>query len=375
MMYAQTDIAWIRQFDKVHGRYIMKKKILLVDYYGTCDEKGKPIGHSAKVLKEYSELINDEFEIGVAISPCLRSNIDNIEHIYTLKYDICAYRTNSIFHRILDKFKLFANIKQVLKIKGYDIIWFYRTDFFLFLYFFLHRKRRKEKMISQIYQDKFSTGFVGKILNFIYYKGASRFDGQIFTQPGMNNRFPGALYIPDYYYDEEKYGVYKGKNKIDKFVCLGTMNPYKKLEELVYVFNKNGKKLDIKGYFYSEERFQKLLKIKNDNIIIENKILSEQEYYDSLAEAKYSILPYDMDQYNGRTSGILQESLFMDAVIVAPCLLLEQNDIAGIGYDRLDDLIDFDNFEKKNYVDCRDWMRKYDKNVIKNKVQEFFNNL
>ena len=35
----------------------MKKRILLADYYGVCDKNGKAIGHSPKVIKEYSDLL------------------------------------------------------------------------------------------------------------------------------------------------------------------------------------------------------------------------------------------------------------------------------------------------------------------------------
>lgn len=353
----------------------MKKKILLVDYYGTCDEKGKPIGHSAKVLKEYSELISDEFEIGAAISPCLRSNIDNIEHIYPLKYDIRAYRTNSIFHRILDKFKLFANIRQVLKIKGYDIIWFYRTDFFLFLYFCIFVYLKKTKMVAQIYQDSFADGILGKILYYFYQKGVRKFDGLIFNQKGMGKEFNNVIYIPDYCYYEEKYGVYRKMPKQEKVACFGTMNPYKKLEELVDVFNHNGYKLEIKGYFYDKNRYQKLLEMKKDHITIEDRILTEEEYYSFIAESKYSILPYDMVQYAGRTSGVLQESLFLNSIIIAPDLLLRQNHFSGLAYDDIYELHDFDKFLTNHELPTNNSLDDYKNDKIKEKVNQFFKGL
>ncbi|MBQ6886189.1 MAG: glycosyltransferase [Lachnospiraceae bacterium] len=348
------------------------KRVLLVNYYGTCNEAGQPIGHSQKALQEYSNLVKEQFIVSAAISPCLTRGLnEEFEEIIPLKYDISATGMKTLFERIKDKFKLIANIRYVLKREGYDIVWFYRTDFFLFFYFFFKRKRKQPKMIGQVYQEEFVAGKLSKLLNYLYRKGALKFDGLIYTQKGMANFHSNTLYIPDYYYDEKKYGKYKNIRKKEKAVCLGTMNPYKKLEELVEAFNENGMQLEIKGYFYEKERFQKLLQIKKENITIEDVVLSEDEYYCLLAEAKYSMLPYDMEQYGCRTSGVLQESLFLNTISVAPKKLLEENEIDGIGYEKIEEMRNIQLFNETVIADNSATLLEYDRKEIQKKVVRF----
>lgn len=348
------------------------KKILLVDYYGMCDNKGNPIGHSPKVLREYRELIQDDFQVGAALSPCLMEGTEGLfADVISLKYNINAKGYKSFWERITDKFKLLHNIRQVMKHKEYDIMWFYRTDFFLFFSFYMHRKRNGTKMIGQVYQEEFIGGGLAGLLNHIYKKGAMKFDGLIYTQKGMAGFHPNTLYIPDYYYDEEKYGKYRGQVKEEKAVCLGTMNPYKKLEEVVDAFNQNGMRLEIKGYFYDKERLGRLLEKKKSNIEIQDVILSEEEYYSLLAGAEYSLLPYDMEQYSSRTSGVLQESLFLGAVPVAPRQLLEENGMDGIGYEKIEELAGRNWMLQEKKKDKQDRLEEYSREKIRDRLLVF----
>lgn len=350
------------------------KRVLLIDYYGTCDRNRNPVGHSRKVLNEYAKLLKDEYVVSAAVSPCLvKEAEEGFEEIIPLKYDIFAEDAASLLGRIKDKLKLFCNIHMVLKHNEYDIFWFYRTDFFLFFYFFCKLSGIKTKAVAQTYQTEFARGWTGKILNYFYKHGAARFDGLIYTQKGIENIHKHTMYIPDYCYDAEKYGKYKGCLKKNKAVCIGTMNPYKKLEELVEAFNKNGMELEIKGYFYDKERFRKLLQLKKENILIEDVILSEEEYYCTLANAKYSLLPYDMDKYQCRTSGILQECMFLDVIAVAPKELLIQNEIEGLGYTDISELADKELFNAGLDIHNQKKMKEYDMREIRKKLLNFLN--
>lgn len=331
------------------------KRILLIDYYGTCDENGKAIGHSPKVLEEYKDLLEGEYEIGLSASPCLVSEIceeqmQKFKEICPLKYDICTTNMRSLKERIKDKIKLFYNIHQSFQLKNYDIYWFYKTDFFLALYFYLfvHKKRKnRSKMIVLLYHNSFGENILGRVLNHIYYAGFKKADGIISTQKGFKDLGIPSLYIPDYYYDAQKYEKYRRLEKENKVVCVGTMSPYKQLTPLVEVFNENGLPLEIRGFFFDKKRYQFLVKNKKKNITIEDIILTEEAYYQTLATARYAILPYDMNQYQYRTSGILQECMFLDIIPIAPNLLLEQNHIPGLGYDKIEELKD-QKFFKQN---------------------------
>lgn len=347
-------------------------KVLLIDYYGTCDIMGNPIGHSPKVLKEYAELLKGQYEVAAAVSPCLVKEANQeLECVIPLKFNLCAETCYSLWERIKDKFKLIYNIHMVMKIENYDILWFYRTDFFLFLYFFCKITNSKTKIIGQVYQAEYSKGIISYFLNFIIKNGAKKFNGLIYTQKGMKKFHKNMLFIPDYYYDENKYGMYKIIKKKEKVICLGTMNPYKKLEELVKVFNKNGVTLEIRGYFYDKKRFNELNRIRKNNIFIEDAILTESDYYKLLGESKYSILPYDMNEYRARTSGILQECAFLNVIPIAPQELLDQNEIKGLGYESIYDLIDFNTFKLNVSLKNTEVIKEYDKNRIKKNLIDF----
>lgn len=323
------------------------KKIILVDYYGNCDTAGKSLGHSHKVLNEYQALIDGVYCVEAILPQCVINEVDSnlFSKVYRLPFQIIEEGNRNIVKRIFDKIKLMINIYLALHKTSADIIWFYRTDFFLFFYMFLHRKYKKGKLLCLVCQQKFAEGKLGNLLNYIYQKGLQKFDGVIYTQKGMKPKHNQTFYMPDYYYDSKKYSPYLAVEKEMKVVCLGTMSPFKKLEELVEVFNENGIPLEIIGRFYDKKRAERLRKNANANILIQNTILTEEEYYKKLAGALYTILPYDMQQYVGRTSGVLIEALFVQTIPIAPDSLLNENKLKGIAYKSLQELINFDIFE------------------------------
>ncbi|MFI3202476.1 MAG: hypothetical protein R3Y54_13325 [Eubacteriales bacterium] len=326
----------------------MTPKILLVDYYGTCDEEGILLGHSAKVLKEYTELIQEISQVSVIASPCVINEIhkNDYEKCVTLPYNIQTTSTNSLLQRMVDKFKLYKNLWEVVHFcKGYDVVWFYRTDFFMFFFFafYLLPFPKKIRTVALIYQTKYTQSRLSALLEWIYRKGLERFDLVIQTirtseEIPKRSRKTQNFYMPDYVYDKQQYERYVQTEKEDKVVCLGTMNPYKKLEELVEVFNEIEYPLEICGVFSDKERVKHLQKRAKSHIIIKDKKLTDEEYYRKLGGAKFAILPYDELQYAGRTSGVLLESIFVDTVPIASNYLYEIGDVKGIGYDRIEGL-------------------------------------
>ncbi len=322
------------------------KKITFIDYYGNCDANGRSIGHSPKALIEYCSLVKGNYQIEAVLPKCIAVEIDKtlFHAVKVLPYQIVEEGSRGIFKRVVDKWKLFYNITQALKCVEGDIIWFYRTDFFLFLYFCLHRRPKNKKMCCLVYQQQFAEGHLGRFLNSVYQRGLQRFDGVIYTQKNASPKHKHIFYMPDYYYDQDIYGKYQSIEKKFKAVCIGTMSPYKKLEELVEAFNQNGIPIEIIGKFFAKERVGDLKQRARENVYIEDTILTEDEYYSKLAEAQFAILPYDMKQYMGRTSGVLIEAMFVHTIPVAPKELLAENGVVGIGYRRLEELASKDIF-------------------------------
>lgn len=353
------------------------RKILLIDYYGMCDKDGKAVGHSPKVLEEYRELIGDEYGVGVAASPCLVEGVKaRFCDKYTLKYNIYSESGMAVRKRIRDKFLLLSNINEVLRISGYDIFWFYKTDFFLFFFLCfknLRNKKKHTKFMAQIYQADFGQGGSSSVLNWFYRRGMQKFDGITYAQKSMAGIHPNMLYFPDYYYDVEKYKRYGQIEKAEKAVCLGTMNGYKKLDELIDAFRRNGYPLAIKGYFYDKDFYQRLNQNLPSNIELEDRILTEDEYYETLAGAKYTVLPYDMKQYKCRTSGVLIESLFVNTIAIAPEQLLRENQIDGIGYQNIEELNDPSIFRQEHISHTCAEKKEFNKEEVGRKLKDFIN--
>ncbi len=355
------------------------KNILLIDYYGACSENGRAIGHSPKAIKEYGNLLNEEYSISAVVSPCIANEInkEDYKYIYSLRYNIIEADYNKISKRILDKYKILYNIHQVFQLKNEKFFLFYRVDLFFMIYLLFHKKNRIKK-IALVYQLGFGQGILEKLTTEIYAKALKKLDGVIYTQRNMKISGMNSFYMPDFLYIEDRYKKFRAMKKQEKVICVGAMNPYKKLEELVRIFNKLEYPLEIVGYFFDKNRYSDLRRIAGKNIAIVDMILDEEEYYEKLAQAKYSILPYDMKQYTNRTSGVLIESAFLDVIPIAPDNLLKNNEIYGIGYEELEELeenIWKDN--KKYYVEQnREIIKKYyDQRKVKKEFITWINDI
>lgn len=351
-------------------------RLLMVDYYGVCDEHGTPIGHSTKVLHEYAAMLQGEMEISAAASPCIANAVaaDTGENgtsgpfasIHRLPYDIVETAGYGLGKRIVDKVRLFRNIHEAYRLaRDYDVVWFYRTDFFLFLYAALHRRIPGTRMICLVYQQSFASGRLESILHWFYRRGLGRFDLVISTNPHITVEHPHVFTMPDYTYDPAEYAAYQNVPREDRVVCLGAMNPYKQLEETVEAFNVSGRRLLIAGKFFDHDRAERLRASAAENVEIDDRILPTEEYYRTLAGAKYAMIPYDMNQYRNRTSGVLQECIFLGTIPIAPRVFLAQNEVPGIGYDSFEQLrdpafLDVDGMEDQLLA----WRRRYDRQTI-----------
>ncbi|MBQ9322298.1 MAG: hypothetical protein IJ239_08125, partial [Eubacterium sp.] len=357
-------------------------RILLIDYYGICDRDGKVMGHTVKALYEYSSMLQCHgITIDAALSPCIEAAVsaDNkfagrFGKIIKLPEDIRETEGYGIRKRILDKFRLFRNLRHVYNVcTEYDAVWFYRTDFFLFLYMMLHRKPQGCRLAVLVYQQVFTGGKFERILQAVYRRALKKTDIVICSNAnhvdGMRNTMqtlhPAAdvFYMPDYTYDPEQYKPFLAPDlkKEDKTVCVGTMNPYKQLEEMVKAYRMNGKKLETAGRFFDHARAVKLTEMLDEGdkyrIHIRDCNLSETEYMRLLGTAKFAILPYDMSQYQSRTSGVLQECIFLRTIPIAPRQLLEENRLPGAAYDDIKELEAPGFFDK---IDCSSILAQMD---------------
>ena len=347
------------------------EKVILCNYYGMCDEIEFPIGHALKVTEEYTLLLRDYFGVDLVASPCLTKHVNKSQYsnIHALKYNI-SIKNNTIAKRISDKLKLMSNIHACLRHEG--TLFFYQVDFFFFLYLYLfYKKNNRREIICLIYQQNFTGGVLEGLLQHIYGCAIKKTDGIIYTQPGNRIEHENCMWMPDFIYDERVYKEYQHKQKENKVVCVGTMNRYKELEKLIEVFSKLNIPLDIVGKFDDDQRFQQLNKNRTSNISISNTNLSSPAYMNKIATAKYCILPYDMDQYQSRTSGVLLESIYMGSIPIAPKQLLESNNLPGVGYHILNDLLT-DNWVTSQ-IKSEQYERVYESNCIESIKKNLLN--
>ena len=307
-------------------------KIVLADYIGHCDNNGKPMGHPIKVINENCRLLEPVFGVRIAVP---RTHVYSIKEkeieVIKLKYNICAFSTQ----KFLNFIKKWKNLNDIFKNQENDIIWFINVDFSLFLYLYL--KKEKRVWINLCYNPlKNVSGWRRKVIRSVL----ENVEKVVLTNKNFLKEIPGnKIYIPDYYYNAELYDKFQKTKKKKQVVCLGTMGKEKELEKLVLAMKKSEIPLIICGNFkHDEGRYQNLQKLSEGRNLLENKFVTDDEYYDLIANSKYVVLPYDMKLYNERTSGILLEAVFLHSVPVAPRELLKYNGIEGIGYQKIEEI-------------------------------------
>lgn len=339
------------------------KKVLLVEYLGHCDRNNNPIGHPVKVLEEYVYLLKDMCEVSLAAPKNIMCsiNLTGIQQYYELPY---FFRIDDA--RYTDKVKVLKNIETAIKTTDYDYIWFVNVTPFLFKILTLHFFKRK-KVICTVYQQKYEL-----MISNICYKYCEKNIHFTISTLKMGETRNKSLYIPDFVYIKDKYDKYQKMNKKDKVVCLGTVGREKKLEELIEVFNKLNYPLEIIGHFWEKKRAEILMEKADSNIFIEDTYLSEEEYLSKLAEAKYAVLPYDEVKYHNRTSGVLQECIFVDTVPITFDSILKSNMTVGIGINNIKDILDINlhsidtEFFKDNYLQRR--KNEFSEEIIREKL-------
>lgn len=335
------------------------KKITMCNYYGMCDRDYNVLGHTCKVTKEYREVLSREYDVSLIASPCIINAVKGEPFLRQqgLKYDIYADDPFTLKRRISDKIKLLRNIGECFCNTEDESLFFYQVDFFFFFYVALFYRAHQKNLYCLIYHQDFTGGCLEKMLKCFYRKALKKIDGVLYTQKEHLVDHPNAHWIPDYFYTNERYLSYRNMEKAEKAVCLGTMNRYKQIEEVVEAFSKNGYPIEIVGRFDDADRFERLKKCAAENIVVENRVLGENEYYEKLGSSRFSILPYDMKQYRNRTSGVLLESLYVGSIPIVPTELMEQNHLAGIGYRDVTELAEI-NLEKIPYDVIEDKRQK-----------------
>lgn len=310
--------------------------LYIANIRNTIDREKKPVGHTEKSMKEAISLIDHKYDCGIIGSNEILECFDEKRKItlpFTQQYKQKRNRISSFI-------KDFLNTQVVLKRIGKtDTAWFIIMSEGVFWGIALSPKGNKRILATMYldYKDHFlNASRFNSLRRFIFNKACRKIDLAITTNKHfvMPCRY---IFLPDYYLSDRVKSIVIG-NKKKKVVCLGQMRESRDLDTLIEVFNNTSITLEVIGQFYDKNWYKNLREKASPNIVIQDRKITDEEYYQILAEAEYSIMPYDMRIYKGRTSGVLLDSVFMRCTPIAPKELLDYNSIDGIKYNSLDEV-------------------------------------
>ncbi|MBO6299794.1 MAG: hypothetical protein J6N53_13215 [Lachnospiraceae bacterium] len=355
-----------------------KSVICMAEYQGRCDEEGVAVGHAPKVLSAYHSMISEAFETEVFAPRCVlkASSAESAKGAKVLRHHIVMKGHNSLFAKIANKMRMFANIRSVFLHTKADKIWFFNTEFYLMLYLALFGNKGKE-IYCTMFLDGYHGGPVAKLKQKIFERAQKRMKCVISSGPRFAFKNASQVFLPDYPYEEAVYTPYRKYPKDEVAVCIGTMGAEKEIEELVECFTQNGYPLHITGRFYDKERLARLRAVAGHRVIITDANLSNEEYLKMLGSAHFVVLPYRPGQYGTQTSGVLQEAVFLDTVPISYTKVLENNQVPGIGFEsweevtreRLFALQDMEDYAKlRQEVYSRERMKEVLKKVFTNET-------
>lgn len=328
-----TEKCWTKSFDL---RSEATVKVLLTDYLCVSSNSGQPIGHGKKVLTEMHNLLDGILEVSVyATSQYFERGPTKTFEEWLVEGIHTSPKTFS--QKLACYYIKLKHIIKALGARGIDVVWFTNIDATLLqvLAFVPHMHK---KLVVTIYRDLLLDSLEnGKKKRALIRKGLEKCDLVVATN--RNLKFPGIrmIYLPDYVYSPF-YEKYRSQTKSIELLCIGTIGDTKDITGLVRAVNDTELSLVIAGLFKEEKIYKQCMKIKAENITVQNRLMSSDEYYSLIGKAKFVILPYNMVRYACATSGVLQEAIFLGATVIAPKQLLEYNSINGIGYDTIDQI-------------------------------------
>lgn len=301
--------------------------ISLIDVMSTIDDRGEPVGHGLKVLRDFPKLFAQKTQI-----------MAGKEYVGELgKGTILPCRNCSGVHKGVG-WKVLCNYFISLVIaRGSFLVYTIMPEPLLWGIALFKGKR---KIIAVTYEHwglYIQNNLAGRpIRKALVERGLSRLDGCIVTNTLYKPKAP-YIRIPDYYITDEMIR-YPQEGVREGCVCLGEMRYGKDVVGLAQVMGKTDIPLLIAGAFQNRELYLRVKSVRADNIKVENRNLPYGNYLEYLSRYRYVVLPYDAEYYDGRTSGVLLEGIFMGAIPVAPLRLLEQNGIQGLGYQNITEI-------------------------------------
>lgn len=335
--------------------------ISLINVMNDLDIHGTPIGHGLKFIQDFTGLLEQPVEI-----------LAGKEYMLAMKTkgQILPY---SLYSGVKEKknLKILWNYFISLKKAKGEMVIYAITNETLLWGLALYSGKQKIVLVTydnwDIYQDNISK--FKRIRKWMITKGLSKIAGCISTNKSYIPKVP-YINIPDYYVNVDVM-IAEEMQKKRGCICLGEMRYEKDIEGLVKCMNMTDIPLKIAGMFTDKELCRQIRQIAKKNITVINRNLSYDEYLKELSVYRYLVLPYKMEFYDKRTSGVLLEGLFAGAVLIAPHLLLKQNGIQGLGYEEIEEIPSLIYQYECGEIQVRNDLTEYQFDYIFEKVNSF----
>lgn len=319
-------------------------KLLLIDYVGQSDDRGQPVGHSVKTLKEALDLLDGTIQCELVIPRNYGPEfpIDKKQVTHYLNYH-SSINIKKVYNRMFGVWRKLSNLKKVFKNFKEEVLWFVHPDFLLFVFLFFYFFKIRNKILITMYMEGYNLGNTAreKIKHFFFKRTISRVDLVVKNSDKIKVS-ENEIFCPDYLYKEDRYKPFPKvvSKKQEHVLGTGVMNRAKDVLNLVKVWRRSdiNFKLKVSGFFPDKKLFEEVKEYAGDRIEITDCYPSSDEYYTKIAESKFVILSYKKSKYTKRTSGILLESIYLDTPVIAPAFLLDYTGLPGIGYDSLEDI-------------------------------------
>lgn len=150
-----------------------------------------------------------------------------------------------------------------------------------------------------------------------FWKNSKHFDGVITSIKSVAEYYqkPYVL-IPDYFPMETA----QASDCIKKWdvSVVGTVMGFKDYEAVVEALSNTEFKVYIAGYFPDKERLSMIKSMSSDNIVIEDKYLSEEEYDCAIRSSRYVLLPYKAEGYAEKSSGVVLDAIYRGVPVITP---------------------------------------------------------
>ena len=335
--------------------------ICLINVINTLNDKKEPVGHGLKTLKEFSEYFDEDVKI-LASKEYIKKLRGKRE---ILPFSLYSGKNNSNSLKILCNYFI-----SLIKAKSDILLYTIASEPLLWGIAFF-KGNQKIVIITYEHWDIYMERKLANnpIRRFLLKRGLSRLDGCIITNTLYKIRKP-YIRIPDFCISDRIKKINK-KKKINACVCLGEMRYGKDIEGLIKVIRKTDIPLLVAGSFQDIELYYRVQRYKTNNITIKNKNLDYKNYIQYLSKYKYVILPYDAEFYDGRTSGVLLEGIFLNAIPIAPKNLLEQNKIQGLGYNNISEIPNLIYLYEKGEFTVKNNLEKYEVERHRKNVKKF----